>query len=92
MLGETQWLWLLALVAGPLILVVLLARSMRQTDERHQNDPEGVARTERATRDLYEEEEHRGETTIEETRPDDMEESRRRQELAVQRSLGGRVR
>jgi len=61
MLGDTQWLWLLALVGGPILLGVLMARGVRQTDERRKHDPEGIAQTERATRDLYREEERRGE-------------------------------
>jgi hypothetical protein len=61
MLGETQWLWLVALVGGPLILGILMARGQWQTDKRRREDPAGIARTERATHRLYEEEEHRGE-------------------------------
>ncbi len=64
MLGDTQWLWLLALVGGPILLGLLMARGVRQTEERRKHDPAGIAQTERATRDLYEEEEHRGEAPI----------------------------
>ncbi len=60
MLGDTQWLWLLVLVGGPLILGLLLVRGVRQTDQRRREDPAGIARTEEATHRLYEEEEHRG--------------------------------
>lgn len=90
MLGDTQWLWLIALVAGPLILGILLARGVRQTEDRRRNDPAGVARTERATHDLYEEEEHRGERPHEQRHPIDLEEARRREEVARMRSAGGR--
>lgn len=91
MLGDTQWLWLIALVGGPLILGILLARGVRQTEERREKDPAGVARTERATHQLYEEEEHRGELPREEeTHPIDLEEARWREELARMRSAGGR--
>jgi len=85
MLGDTQWLWLVALVGGPLILGVLLARSMRQTDERRRNDPAGVAMTERATHRLYDEEEHRGEN-----KQENLDETRRREEAA--RRAAGRAR
>lgn len=90
MLGETQWLWLIALVGGPIILGLLMARGMRQTDDRRRNDPAGVAWTEQATRDLYEDEEHRGEPPLEDTRPQDLEEARRREKVARMRSAGGR--
>jgi hypothetical protein len=90
MLGDTQWLWLIALVGGPLILGILLARGVRQTEKRRRDDPNGVARTEQATHDLYEEEEHRGERPHEEQSPIDLEEARRREEVARMRSAGGR--
>ena len=38
MLGNTQWLWLIALVGGPLILGILLARGVRQTEDRRKKD------------------------------------------------------
>jgi hypothetical protein len=90
MLGDTQWLWLIALVGGPLILGILLARGVRQTEDRRRDDPAGVARTEQATHDLYEEEEHRGERPHEQQPPIDLEEARRREEVARMRSAGGR--
>jgi hypothetical protein len=90
MLGDTQWLWLIALVGGPLILGVLLARGVRQTDERRRDDPRGVARTEQATHDLYEEEEHRGERRPENQIPADVDEARHRDEAARMRSAGAR--
>ena len=90
MLGDTQWLWLIALVGGPLILGILLARGVRQTEDRRRDDPAGVARTEQATHDLYEEEEHRGERPHEQQPPIGLEEARRREEVARMRSAGGR--
>jgi hypothetical protein len=89
MLGDTQWLWLIALVGGPLILGIMLARGVRQTEDRRRDDPAGVARTEQATHDLYEEEEHRGERPHEQP-PNDLEEARRLEEVARMRSAGGR--
>jgi hypothetical protein len=90
MFGETQWLWLIALIGGPLILGIMLARGARQTEARREKDPAGVARTERATRDLYEQEEHRGERPAEEPQAIDLEEARRREELARMKAAGGR--
>ena len=81
----TQWLWLIALVGGPLILGIVMARGMRQSSDRREHDPAGIARTERATHDLYEEEEHRGE-------PSDAEiaDARRLEEKARPQRAGQR--
>ena len=89
MLGDTQWLLLIALIGGPLILGIVLSRGARQTEERRETDPAGVARTEQATHDLYEQEEHRGERPTEGTRAIDLEEARRRDEMARMRAAGG---
>lgn len=84
--GDTQWLWLIALVAGPLILGIVLARGMRTTDERRRHDPAGVVRTEQATHELYENEEHRGDRSHEQQRPIDLEGARRRENVTRMRS------
>jgi hypothetical protein len=88
--GDTQWLWLIALVAGPLILGIIIARGVRQTEERRRDDPVGVARTEQATHDLYENEEHRGDRPQEHEPPINLEEARRREDVARMRSTGRR--
>lgn len=88
MVDSSSWLYLLAVVGGPLILGIWLARGMWQTDRRRQDDPAGVARTEQATHDLYEAEERRGDVPLAEATSTDIEEARRREDVARRRSMG----
>lgn len=88
---DTQWLWLIALVGGPLVLGLLMAFGVRQTKNRRRDDPSGIAKTEQATHDLYEDEDARSEATSPD-RPVDEDEARRREEVARMRSAGGRRR